>query len=211
MLEEEYDRDRRRLPRHLRRQPEPEAPFSYEIRPAERTDVPDIREIYNHYVRNSVVTFDDKDWTHAQMVEKYDYLTRLGLPFLVAVSPTGQVLGYGLASPWTGSGGYRYTVESSIYLGQAATGKGLGKVLLQRLIEECEERGIREMVAAISDRGAEGSLALHAKLGFEEVGRMGKVGYKFGRTLGTVYLQKHLAPKKRKRSWFGRRDDPSRD
>ena len=65
------------------------------------------------------------------------------------------------------------------------------------LIAACEERGIREMVAVISDKGAEASVALHEKLGFVEVGRMGKVGYKFGRTLGTVYLQKHLTPVKR--------------
>ncbi|MCK6081446.1 GNAT family N-acetyltransferase [Microbacterium sp. EYE_5] len=197
MLEEEYERDRRRLPRHLRRRAEPEASFAFELRPALRTDMADVREIYNYYVTNSVVTFDEKRWTHRQWVEKYDYLTKLGLPFLVAVSPTGQVLGYGLVSPWTGKSGFRYTVENSIYLGQAAAGKGLGKALLQALIEACEEKGIREMVAVVSDKGAEASLALHERLGFVEVGRMGKVGFKFGRSLGTIYLQKHLTPKKK--------------
>ncbi|MDT3317833.1 N-acetyltransferase family protein [Microbacterium sp. KSW4-11] len=197
MLEDEYERDRRRLPRHLRRRPEPEREFSFELRPAVRTDMPDVREIYNYYVTNSVVTFDEKRWTHAQWVEKFDHLTKLGLPFLVAVSPTGQILGYGLVSPWTGKSGFRYTVENSIYLGQAATGKGLGTALLQALVAACEEKGIREMVAVISDKGAEGSLALHERLGFVEVGRMGRVGYKFGRSLGTIYLQKHLNPKKK--------------
>ena len=197
MLEEEYETARRRLPRHLRRRPEPERPFSFEIRPVVDGDIPDIREIYNYYVTNSVVTFDEKRWTHAQWVEKFDHLTKLGLPFLVAVSPTGQILGYGLVSPWTGKSGFRYTVENSIYLGQAATGKGLGTALLQALIAACEEKGIREMVAVISDKGAEASLALHERLGFVEVGRMGRVGYKFGRSLGTIYLQKHLNPKKK--------------
>jgi len=198
MLEDEYDRDRRRLPRHLRSRPEPERPFAFELRPAVRTDMADVREIYNYYVTNSVVTFDEKRWTHRRWVEKFDHLSKLGLPFLVAVSPAGQVLGYGLVSPWTGGkSGYRYTVENSIYLGQAAAGKGLGRALLEALIAACEERGIREMVAVISDKGAEASVALHEKLGFVEVGRMGKVGYKFGRTLGTVYLQKHLTPVKR--------------
>lgn len=198
------DRDRRRLPRHLRRTPPPEAPFSFEIRPAARADVPDIREIYNHYVTNSVVTFDEKKWSHRQWLEKFDHLQKIGMPFLVAVSPSGQVLGYGLASPWTGKSGYRYTVENSIYLGQAATGKGLGRALLEALIVECEKLGIREMVAVISDKGAEASVALHEKLGFVEVGRMGRVGYKFGRWLGTIYLQKSLKPAK-KRSLFARR------
>ncbi|WP_405373300.1 MULTISPECIES: GNAT family N-acetyltransferase [unclassified Microbacterium] len=197
MLEDEYDRDRRRLPRHLRRRSEAAQEFSFSIRPALRTDMADVREIYNYYVTNSVVTFDEKRWSHRQWLEKFDYLTGLGLPFIVAVSPAGQVLGYGLVSPWTGKSGFRYTVENSIYLGQAATGKGLGRALLEALIAACEDKGIREMVAVVSDKGAEASMALHEKLGFVEVGRMGRVGFKFGRSLGTIYLQKHLSPKKK--------------
>lgn len=202
MLEEEYEK-RRRLPRHLRRQETVEPTFSYEIRPAVPGDIPDIREIYNYYVTNSVVTFDEKKWTLKKWREKFDHLAKLDLPFLVAVSPSGQLLGYALAQPWAGKSAYRYTVEDSIYLGQAASGKGLGRALLQALIEACEQRGIRELVAVISDKGAEGSIVLHEKLGFTEVGRMGRVGFKFGRWLGTVYLQKSLTPV-RKRRLFGR-------
>ncbi|MFT4136228.1 GNAT family N-acetyltransferase [Microbacterium sp.] len=193
------DSDRRRLPRHLRPRPEPERPFSFEIRPARRTDMPHVREIYNYYVTNSVVTFDEKKWTNRQWLDKFDHLHKLKLPFLVAVSPSGQILGYGLVAPWTGKSGYRYTVENSIYLGQAATGKGLGRALLEALIDECQALGIREMVAVISDKGAEASVALHEKLGFVEVGRMGRVGFKFGRWLGTIYLQKSLKPARRRR------------
>lgn len=204
MLEEEYDRDRRRLPRHLRRSPEPERPFSYEIRPVVEDDLPDIREIYNYYVTNSVVTFDEKKWSIGQWREKLAYLRKLDLPFLVAESPTGQILGYALVQPMSSKSAYRFSVENSIYLGQAATGKGLGRALLVALIAASEEKGIRQMVAVISDKGAEGSVALHEKLGFTEVGRMGKVGFKFGRWLGTIYLQKELTPAKKKRSLFGR-------
>lgn len=204
MLEEEYEKGRRRLPRHLRRAPAPEAPFSYELRSTEVGDLPQVREIYNYYVRNSVVTFDEKTWSLRKWREKFDYLKKLDLPFLVAVSPSGQVLGYALVAPWTGKSGYRYTVENSIYLGQAATGKGLGKALLEAIIVACEERGIREIVAAISDKGAEASIALHEHFGFVEVGRLGRVGIKFGRWLGTIYMQKSLTPKK-KRGLFGRR------
>jgi L-amino acid N-acyltransferase YncA len=205
MLEEEYDRDRRSLPRHLRPKPAPEAPFSYVIRPVKDADVPDIREIYNYYVTNSVVTFDEKKWTLAQWREKLAHLKKLDLPFLVAQSPSGQILGYALVQPWAGKSAYRYTVENSIYLGQAAAGKGLGRALLEALIAACEEKGIREIVAVISDKGAEASVALHERLGFEEVGRMGRVGFKFGRWLGTIYLQKSLTPKKKaKRGLFGR-------
>lgn len=197
MLEEEYER-RRRLPFHLRKKPAPEGEFSYEIRAATERDIPDIREIYNYYVTNSVVTFDEKTWSLAQWREKFAYLGKLGLPFLVAQSPSGQVLGYALVQPWAGKSAYRYTVENSIYLGQAASGKGLGKALLQALISACEQKGIREIVAVISDKGADASIGLHQSLGFEEVGRMGRVGFKFGRWLGTVYLQKSLTPVKKK-------------
>ena len=205
MLEEEYDKQKRRPPRHLRKLPEPERPFSYEIRPATVADIRDIREIYNYYVTNSVVTFDEKRWTLRRWRDKFDHLAKLELPFLVAVSPSGQILGYALVQPWAGKSAFRYTVENSIYLGHAAAGKGLGRALLEALIEACEEKGIREIVAVISDRGADASIALHEKLGFTEVGRMGRVGFKFDRWLGTVYLQKSLSPKKKhKRGLFRR-------
>ena len=190
---------RRRLPRHLRA-PEP-APdgFSFTIRPARAGDLPDVRAIYNHYVENSVVTFDEKPSTHRYWREKFAMLTKLKLPFLVAVTPTSQVIGYALVQPWASKSAYRYTVENSIYLGPGAGGKGLGSALLQALIEACEQIGLREIVAVISDSGAEASIRLHERHGFAEVGRMGRVGFKFGRSLGTVYLQRSLKPKPRRR------------
>lgn len=203
MLEEEYEKTRRRLPAHLRRV-EDERPFAFEIREVREADIPDIREIYNYYVTNSVVTFDEKKWTLRQWREKVAYLHKLGMPFLVAQSPSGQILGYALVQPMSAKSGYRYSVENSIYLGQAATGKGLGRALLEALIARSEDAGIHQMVAVISDKGAEASVALHEKLGFVEVGRMGRVGFKFGRWLGTISLQKPLKPKKKKRSLFGR-------
>lgn len=201
MLEDEYEKTRRRLPLHLRRKPEPERPFTYEIRRAVAGDLPYIREIYNYYVTNSMVTFDEKRWSLAQWRDKFAHLEKQRMPFLVAQSPTGQILGYALVQPWKSKSAYRYTVEDSIYLGQAASGKGLGCALLQALIAASQEAGIREIVAAISDRGAEGSIALHEKLGFVEVGRMGRVGFKFGRWLGVVYLQLSI-PKPKKRRLF---------
>ena len=203
MLESEYER-RRQLPRHLRRPPASERPFSYIIRPVEERDIPDIREIYNYYVTNSVVTFDEKRWTITTWREKFAKLAKLGMPFLVAEAPSGQILGYALVQPWSGKSGYRYTVEDSIYLGQAASGKGLGKALLEALIAACEEAGIREIVAVISDKGAEGSVLLHERFGFVESGRMGRVGFKFGRWLGTIYMQKSLKPVKTKRGLLRR-------
>jgi L-amino acid N-acyltransferase YncA len=204
MLEEEYEKTRRKLPWHLRRAAPEEPPFAYTIRPAELRDIADIRSIYNHYVTNSVVTFDEKTWTHAQWREKFEHLQHHGLPFLVAESPSGQILGYALVAPLSAKSGYRYSVENSIYLGQAATGKGLGGALLRALIAASEEAGLRQMVAIISDKGAEASIALHEREGFVEVGRMGRVGFKFGRWLGTITMQRSLTPVKKRKGLFGR-------
>lgn len=195
--------DRRRvLPRHLRPASVPEV-FSYSIRPARASDLPHVREIYNHFVSNSVVTLDEKTSSIPYWRDRFALLARLDLPFLVAVSPAGSVLGYALAQPWAGRNSHRHTVEDSIYLGPGAGGKKLGSALLAALIAACEQRGIREMVAVISDSGAEASIRLHARLGFVEAGRMGRVGHKYGRDLGTVFMRRALKPSAR-RSAFSR-------
>ncbi|MBG6239632.1 phosphinothricin acetyltransferase [Mycetocola sp. CAN_C7] len=191
MLEEEYQ-PRRQLPSHLRKKPEPEAPFLFTIRDAELADLPHIREIYNYYVANSVVTFDEDKMSLAKWKSKFAHLQKLGMPFIVAESPNKVILGYALVSPWKEKRAYRFTVENSIYLGPASTGKGLGRVLLAELIERSRAAGLKEILAVISDKGAEASIALHESFGFTEIGRMGRVGFKFERWLGTVLLQKSL-------------------
>ena len=191
MLEEEYQ-TRRQLPRHLRPEPAAEAPFEYTLRAAEAADLPHVREIYNYYVANSTVTFDEDAMTLAEWRDKFRYLTRLGMPFIVAVSPAGQILGYALVAPWKQKKAFRFTVENSIYLGAASTGKGLGKVLLAELITRSKAAGLKEIIAVIADQGADASIKLHRDFGFEEIGRMGKVGFKFERWLGTVLMQKSL-------------------
>lgn len=191
MLEEEYQ-PRRTLPPHLRKKPEPETPFSYTIREAELADLPHIREIYNYYVANSVVTFDEDRMSLAKWKSKFAHLQKLGMPFIVAESPNKVILGYALVSPWKEKRAYRFTVENSIYLGPASTGKGLGRVMLAELIERSKAAGLKEILAVISDKGAEASIALHESFGFTEIGRMGRVGFKFERWLGTVLLQKSL-------------------
>lgn len=191
MLEEEYQQ-RRVLPPHLRKPQPSETPFAFAIRPARASDLPAVREIYNYYVANSTVTFDEDTMTLREWKSKFSYLQKLGMPFLVAEAPSGQLLGYALVSPWKQKRAYRYTVENSIYLGPAASGKGLGKALLGALIDASKAAGLKEMIAVIADQGAEASIALHERFGFTEIGRMGRVGFKFDRWLGTVMLQKSL-------------------
>jgi len=191
VLEEEYQ-PRRKLPDHLKKQPEPERAFEFSIRDATPADLPYIRAIYNHYVLNTVVTFDEQEMTLRALRHKFASARRLGMPYIVAESPSGQILGYAYVYPWKEKAAYRFTVENSIYLGPASTGKGLGKALLSALIEKSKEAGLKEIIAVIADKGAEASIALHKQFGFVEGGHMGKVGFKFDRWIGTVLMQRSL-------------------
>jgi phosphinothricin acetyltransferase len=191
MLEEEYA-PRRQLPPHLKPAPPVETPFAFEIRDATPQDLPAVREIYNHYVMNSSVTFDEKPMALSDLRRRFAKIQQKKLPFIVAENPAGQVLGYAYVYPWKEKAAYRYTVENSIYLGPAATGKGLGKVLLGELIERSRAAGLKEMIAVIADKGADASIAIHRDFGFKDIGHMGKVGFKFDRWLGTVLMQKSL-------------------
>jgi L-amino acid N-acyltransferase YncA len=191
VLEEEYE-PRRVLPQHLRPAPAPEPEFEYAIRPATADDLGSVREIYNHYVLNSSITFDERAMTLAGVRKKFATAEKLRMPFLVAQSPSGELLGFAWVFPWQGNSSRWKTVEVSIYLGPAATGKGLGKVLLERLLEDAKAVGIRVVIAVIADKGAEASIRMHRNFGFKETGRMGKVGFKYERWLGTVTLQKVL-------------------
>ena len=191
MLEEEYEPARVR-PFHLRRIEPPEAPFAYEIRPAAAKDLPAVRRIHDHYVTNTMVTLDTETRTLRAWRSLFAYVGRLGLPFLVAVSPAGEVLGYAMCEPWIQKRAYRFTAEETIYLRPASTGKGLGRALLTALIEAGRTAGLRQLLAVVADSGAEPSLGLHRSLGFAETGRMGRVGFKFDRWIGTVMLQKSI-------------------
>jgi phosphinothricin acetyltransferase len=191
MLEHEYQ-PKRKPPRSKAKKSPAPAEFSYTLREATLEDMPAVLALYRHYVRNSVVTFDEKAPTLTAYKSRFLHLQKLGYPFRLAFSPTGTLLGFAYVFPFREKSAFRKTVESSIYLGPAAIGRGLGAALLADLIEHCEKAGLTEMIAVISDHGAEASLALHRRFGFVETGRMGKVGYKFERWLGIIMMQKSL-------------------
>lgn len=190
MLREEYEKPRK--PPRLPREPKEPTTFSWTVTDATEADLPDVLALYRHYVRNSVVTFDEKPPTLTQFRSKFRHLQKLGYPFRIARSPQGTLLGYAYVFPFREKSAFRKTVESSIYLGPAATGRGLGKVLLADLISACTQAGLKEIIAVIADQGAEASLALHQKFGFVETGRMGKVGFKFERWIGIILMQRSL-------------------
>ena len=162
------------------------------IRPALVDDLVSVTEIYNFYIANSVVTFDIEAMTTADWETKFHWIQGLGLPFIVAESEGRQIIGFAYVAPWRQKAAYRRTVEDSIYLRPAATGKRVGTNLLHGLIDASKAAGVKEIVAVISDKGAESSIALHERFGFKRQGHLGKVGFKFDRWLGVVLMQKSL-------------------
>ena len=167
-------------------------PLSVSLRAAEAKDCFAICEIYNFYIQNSVVTFDEQTMGLTQWEEKLAYLDKQKLPFIVAESDSGEILGFAYVAPWRQKSAYRTTVEDSIYLRAAATGKRIGTKLLEELLDLSKKAGIKEVVAVISDSGAESSVRLHERFGFKKQGHLAKVGFKFDRWLGTILMQKSL-------------------
>ena len=156
-------------------------------------DLQQVLAIYNHYVATSTVTFDEDPLTLAGLQAKAGQVADLGFPFIVAEGAAGTVLGYAYVYPWRPKAAYRHTVECTIYLAPTATGLGLGRLLLTELLERSRMASIREVIAVIADEEAEASIALHRSFGFRQVGHLSRVGFKFGRWVGTFILQKSLA------------------
>ncbi len=167
-------------------------PLSVSLRAAEAKDCFAICEIYNFYIQNSVVTFDEQTMQVSQWEEKLTYLNKQSFPFIVAESDNGEILGFAYVAPWRQKSAYRTTVEDSIYLRAAATGKRVGTKLLEQLLVLSKQAGIKEVVAVISDSGADSSVRLHEQFGFKRQGHLAKVGFKFDRWLGTILMQKSL-------------------
>lgn len=164
---------------------------SLEIRPTTAADLPSITEIYEHAVRFGTATFELIPPDLPEMTRRFRALMDGGFPHLVAALD-GRVAGYAYASPYRPRPAYRFTVENSVYLQPAVHRRGIGLQLLQRLIEECEPRGYRQMIAVIGDSANAGSIGVHRKCGFEMIGTHPNVGFKFGRWLDTVMMQRAL-------------------
>jgi L-amino acid N-acyltransferase YncA len=162
------------------------------VRPAEPDDLTAIGAIYGHHVFSGVATFELTPPDGDEWRRRFDHVRACGLPFLAA-ERHGQVIGYAYCAPWKSRPAYRHTVEESIYLSPEAVGHGLGGRLLDALIDACRARGVREVIAVVVDADAAASLALHRSRGFTAAGRLRSVGYKHGRWLDTLLLQKTLA------------------
>jgi L-amino acid N-acyltransferase YncA len=163
------------------------------IRDAVPADLPAITAIYAHHVLHGTGTFEEVPPTEAEMAVRRDHVLRLGLPYLVA-DDGGAVLGHAYATAYRSRPAYRHTVEDSVYVTTGQHGRGIGRALLAALIARCEAGPWRQMIAVIGGSGNAGSIALHERLGFHRVGTLSNVGFKHGRWLDSVLMQRALGP-----------------
>ncbi len=161
------------------------------IRPAEPRDVPAITRIYAHAVRYGTASFELEPPDEAEVGQRHRSLVDGGFPYLVA-EIDGVMAGYAYAGPYRARPAYRFTVEDSIYIAPDMQRRGIGRALLDRLLIESEARGFRQMIAVIGDSAQTPSIELHAAAGFRMVGNFESVGFKFGRWLDTVLMQKAM-------------------
>jgi L-amino acid N-acyltransferase YncA len=162
------------------------------IRDTTEADLAAVQAIYAHHVPTGAASFELEPPDLGEIRSRWAALVAVGYPHLVALAD-GQVVGYAYAGAYRPRPAYRHSVEDSVYVDAAHHGRGIGGRLLARLIEECERRGFRQMVAVIGDN-MEASIALHARLGFEHAGRIRAVGYNFGRWCDTTLMQRALGP-----------------
>jgi L-amino acid N-acyltransferase YncA len=161
------------------------------VRASTEADVARCAEIYCHHVLYGTASFEVDPPDLAEMKKRRDAVLALGLPYLVA-ERGGRVLGYAYAGNWRPRPAYKYSVEDSVYIDKDAVGRGVGRALLPALIEQCTVLGKRQMVAVIGDSAQTASIRLHASCGFETVGTLKSIGFKFGRWLDSVLMQRSL-------------------
>ena len=161
------------------------------VRPSTPADLKAIHAIYAHAVQHGTGTFEIEVPTVEEMARRRDDLLSKGMPWLVA-EQGDRVIGYAYAGPFRPRPAYRFSVEDSIYLDPDAQGRGVGRLLLAELLARCQSAGARQMLAVIGDSANLGSTGVHAALGFERCGLLRAVGWKFGRWLDVVLMQRPL-------------------
>lgn len=161
------------------------------IRPAAAADLSVIAEIYGHHVLHGTASFETEPPTLEEMAWRHAAVTSHGLPYLIA-EMEGGVVGFAYAGPYRPRPAYRFTVEDSVYIRHDRAGKGIGRSLLNEVLELCEQAGSKQMIAIIGDSENAASIRLHQSAGFDHVGVLRNVGLKFGRWLDTVIMQKSL-------------------
>ncbi|MCC7428231.1 MAG: N-acetyltransferase [Alphaproteobacteria bacterium] len=169
------------------------------IRPSAEADIAAITAIYGHAVSHGFASWEYDPPPAAEMAARRAALLEKGFPYLVAAEPgSGAVLGYAYCSQYRPRIGYRFVVEDSVYVAPEAQARGVGgallAALLAALIEAAEALGARQMVAVIGGRQTLGSIRLHERMGFAQVGLLPAIGWKHGQWVDSVLMQRALGP-----------------
>jgi L-amino acid N-acyltransferase YncA len=161
------------------------------IRPSEERDIPAITAIYAHHVLHGLASFEIEPPSEEEMTQRRTKLLDGSLPYIVA-QRHGQVVGYAYAALYRERPGYRSTAEDSLYVRADCARQGIGRSLLSALLRECEQRDFRQLIAVIGDSANTGSIRLHEEMGFRTVGVLPSVGFKLGRWVDVVQMQREL-------------------
>ena len=167
--------------------------MSIALRPATLADIPTITRIYAHAVTHGTASFELTPPDEAEMTRRMRHLIDNKFPYLVAEAE-GRLAGYAYAALFRTRPAYRFTLENSVYVAPDMQRRGIGKILLDRLIEDCAALGFRQMIAVIGDSNQAASIGLHKACGFEDAGNLRNIGFKFGRWLDTPLMQRALGP-----------------
>ncbi len=161
------------------------------IRTCEPRDVPSVTQIYAHHVLYGLASFEEEPPDVVEMERRRAQILARGFVYLVG-EVEGEIVGYAYVAPYRSRPAYRYTVENSVYVHPDFLRQGIGHVLLSNLIDQCEQKGFRQIVAVIGDSAHHASIGLHERLGFRLAGTLYSVGFKFGRWVDTVLMQREL-------------------
>ena len=161
------------------------------VRDARDADMAQVQAIYAHHVLHGTASFEEEPPPLAEMLRRRGEVLAKGLPYLVAEAD-GRVAGYSYATPYRARSAYRFSIENSVYVDHMLHRSGVGRALLTELIARCERGDWRQMIAVIGDSAQAASIGLHVALGFRHVGTLQSVGFKFGRWLDTVLMQRAL-------------------
>jgi L-amino acid N-acyltransferase YncA len=161
------------------------------VRLVQAADLASITDIYAHHVRDGAGSFELQPPSQLEMGNRVDAIVGSGLPYLVA-EVVGEIIGYAYAAPYRSRPAYRYTVEDSVYVASGCVGRGVGSALLAEIVARCECLGLRQLIAVIGDSANQSSIRLHERAGFTHAGKLASVGWKHGRWLDSVLMQRSL-------------------
>jgi L-amino acid N-acyltransferase YncA len=163
------------------------------VRPATPDDLPAIQALYAHHVAHGLATFEEEAPSAQELGRRYEDVIRQSFPYLVA-ELGDEIAGYGYCTLYRSRSAYRYALEDSVYVRHDMAGRGIGKAILAELIARCQALGCRQLIAVIGDSANAASIGLHASQGFVRVGTLRSAGFKLGRWVDSVFMQRPLGP-----------------